>query len=397
MLNRVDHGQGREPGAMGQQGHLTLPMGREVTRGVRRPGDGFGMAEQVETHGDKVTFRRAEANRTCSVGASVNQSPVRFAATALLLCAALTAETAAQTRYSTQGMRVDGTICVDAATGTVLAQGTADYPGSPASVTKLMTLLLVLEDLRDGKATLRSRVGVTKEAANTGGSQIWLAVGETFTVEDMLYALMLKSANDVAVALAVDRAGSTAAFVARMNRRAAELGMSRTRFVTPNGLTYGKGPHDTTTARDLAKLAVVLCGMPEALRFTSAKRYVLRRPLKPMEVLNHNHLLDSFPGCDGLKTGWTEAADASIVTTAKVGGHRVIAVVLGCHSPLGAKPEQRLRDQLAADLMKAGLAKLQAEAAEQARLKALQPTLKKTVKPKEEPGFWDWLGDLFSF
>jgi D-alanyl-D-alanine carboxypeptidase (penicillin-binding protein 5/6) len=354
------------------------------------------MAEQIETHDGKVTFRRAEANRTCSVVPSVNQSPVRFVATVLLLCAALTAETAAQTRYSTQGMRVDGTICVDASTGAVLAQTTADYPGSPASVTKLMTLLLVLEDVRVGKMTLRSRVGVTKEAANTGGSRIWLAVGETFTAEDMLYALMLKSANDVAVALAVDRAGSTAAFVARMNRRAAELGMTRTRFVTPNGLTYGKGPHDTTTARDLAKLSVVLCGMPEALRFTSAKRYVLR-PFKPMEVLNHNHLLDSFPGCDGLKTGWTEAADASIVTTAKVGEHRVIAVVLGCHSPLGAKPEQRLRDQLAADLMKAGLTRLQAQAAAQARPPAPKPAPKVTVKPKEEPGFWDWLGDLFSF
>jgi len=351
------------------------------------------MAEQVKTHAGKVTFRRAVANRTCSAVSSVNQSPVRFVATALLLCAALTAETAAQTRYSTQGMRVDGSICVDASTGAVLAQTTADYPGSPASVTKLMTLLLVLEDIREGKMTLRSRVGVTKEAAGTGGSQIWLAVGETFTAEDMLYALMLKSANDVAVALAVDRAGSTAAFVTRMNRRAAELGMTRTRFVTPNGLTYGKGPHDSTTARDLAKLSVVLCGMPEALRFTSAKRYVLRRPLKPMEVLNHNHLLDSFPGCDGLKTGWTEAADASIVTTAKVGEHRVIAVVLGCHSPLGAKPEQRLRDQLAADLMKAGLAKLQA----QPRLPVLKPAPKVSVKPKEEPGFWDWLGDLFSF
>ena len=344
-----------------------------------------------------MTFGDADANRTCSAVWSVNQSPVRFVATALLLCAALTAETAAQTRYSTQGMRVDGTICVDAATGAVLAQTTADHPGSPASVTKLMTLLLVLEDVRAGKTTLPSRVGVTKEAAGTGGSQIWLAVGETFSVEDMLYALMLKSANDVAVALAVDRAGSTAAFVARMNRRAAELGMSRTRFVTPNGLTYGKGPHDTTTARDLAKLSVVLCGMPEALRFTSAKRHLLRRGLKSMEVLNHNHLLDSFPGCDGLKTGWTEAADASIVTTAKAGGQRVIAVVLGCHSPLGAKPEQRLRDQLAADLMKAGLARLQAQAAEQARLKALQPAPKKPVKPKEEPDFWDWLGDLFSF
>lgn len=322
---------------------------------------------------------------------------MRLIATALLLCAALPAETVAQTRYSTQGPRVDGTICVDAATGTVLAQTTADNPGSPASVTKLMTLLLVLEDLRDGRTTLRSRVAVTKEAAGTGGSQVWLAVGEIFAVEDMLYALMLKSANDVAVALAVDRAGSTAAFVSRMNRRAAELGMTRTRFVTPNGLTYGKGPHDTTTARDLAKLSVVLCGMPEALRYTSATRYVFRRPLKPMELVNHNHLLDSFPGCDGLKTGWTEAADASIITTAQVGGRRVIAVVLGCHSPLGAKPEQRLRDQLAADLMKDGLAKLQAQAAAQARLPVMKPTPKISVKPKEEPGFWDWLGDLFSF
>lgn len=93
----------------------------------------------------------------------------------------------------------------------------------------------------------------------------------------MLYALLLKSANDVAVALAVDRAGSVPAFVARMNRRAAELGMTRTTFVTPNGLTYGKGPHDTTTARDLAKLAVVLCRLPEVLRLTRTKQYVLRR------------------------------------------------------------------------------------------------------------------------
>ena len=167
---------------------------------------------------------------------------MRFAAAALLLCAVHTAGTAAPTRYSTQGMRVDGTVCVDAATGAVLAETTADFPGSPASVTKLMTLLLVLEDVRAGRTTLRARVGVTPEAAGTGGSQIWLAVGETFSVEEMLYALMLKSANDVAVALAVDRAGGTAAFVARMNRRAAELGMTRTRFVTPNGLTYGKGP-----------------------------------------------------------------------------------------------------------------------------------------------------------
>ena len=93
-------------------------------------------------------------------------------------------------------------ICVDGVTGEPLVQTTVDRPGSPASVTKLMTLLLVLEDIRAGRLALRSRVSVTKEAADTGGSQIWLAVGESFTVEELLYALMLKSANDVAVAMA---------------------------------------------------------------------------------------------------------------------------------------------------------------------------------------------------
>jgi D-alanyl-D-alanine carboxypeptidase (penicillin-binding protein 5/6) len=355
------------------------------------------MAEQIETHGGKVTFRRAVANRTCSDPASVNQSPVRIVATAFLLCSALPAVMAARSGYSTKGMTVAGQICVDAATGAVLSQKLADYPADPASVTKLMTFLLVLEDLREGKTTLRHQVGVTKEAANTGGSQVWLAVGETFTVEDMLYALMLQSANDVAVALAVDRAGSTPAFVARMNRRAAELGMTRTRYVSPNGLTEGRGPHDSSTARDLARLSVVLCGMPEALRFTSAKRHVLRRPLRPMEMVNHNYLLASFPGCDGLKTGYTSSAQASIATTAKAGTHRVVAIVLGCRSPQSGKASQRLRDDVAADLMREGLAKLQAQAAAEARRPALKQAPNNTVKPKEEPGFWDWLGDLFSF
>lgn len=320
---------------------------------------------------------------------------MRSLAATLLFCVAITPALRAEVRYSTQGMTMAGTVCVDAATGATLSEDRADIAGRPASVTKLMTLLLVLEDIQAGKVTLRTRIGVTAEAARTGGSQIWMAVGETFTIEDLLYALMLKSANDAAVALAVGREGSTAAFVARMNRRAAELGMTRTRFVTPNGLTYGRGPHDTSTARDLAKLSVRLCAMPDALRLASARRYVLRAPFKPMEILNHNHLLDSFPGCDGLKTGWTEAADASIVTTARANGQRVIAVVLSCHSPLGAKPEQRLRDQRAADLMKAGLTRLQVQAARQPKAPLVAP--KTAVKPKKEPDFWDWLGDLFSF
>ena len=327
---------------------------------------------------------------------------MRFAAiAAVLLCLSFPAEAAVNTGYSKVGMTVDGTICVDAASGAVLSQEKADFPGHPASVTKLMTTLLVLEDIKANKLTMRSRVVVTKAAADIGGSQVWLAPGESFTVEEMLYALLLKSANDVAVALAIDRAGSVPTFVARMNRRAAELGMSRTTFVTPNGLTYGKGPHDSTTARDLAKLSVALLQFPEVLKFTSTKQYILRRPGKPLELLNHNHLLESFPGCDGLKTGWTVAADASIVTTAKDKELRVIAVVLGCQSPGGAKAEQRLRDSLAADLMTQGLIKLKKLEAEKA-LRSPQLTTtttpgKPTQKPKKEEDFWDWLVDLFSF
>jgi D-alanyl-D-alanine carboxypeptidase len=323
---------------------------------------------------------------------------VRFAAiAALLLSLSFPAEAGAATPYSKVGMKVDGTICVDAATGMVLSEERADAPGYPASVTKLMTTLLVLEDIRANQTTLRSQVKVTKAAADIGGSQVWLAPGESFTIDEMLHALLLKSANDVAVALAIDRAGSVPAFVARMNRRAAELGMTRTRFVTPSGLTYGKGPHDTTTARDVAKLSVTLCRLPEALKYTSTKRYIFRRPGKPLELLNHNHLLGSFPGCDGLKTGWTVAAHASIVTTAKDKDVRVIAVVLGCQSPAGAKPEQRLRDSLAADLMTQGLAKLKKLEAEKALRLAQTPALKPPVKAKKEEGFWDWLVDLFSF
>jgi D-alanyl-D-alanine carboxypeptidase (penicillin-binding protein 5/6) len=327
---------------------------------------------------------------------------VRFAAIAtLLLSLSFPAEAAISSRYLTAGTSVDGMICVDAATGAVLSEEKADFPGHPASVTKLMTTLLVLEDIKAGKLSLRSRVTVTKAAADIGGSQVWLAPGESFTVEEMLYALLLKSANDVAVALAIDRAGSVPVFVARMNRRAAELGMTRTTFVTPNGLTYGKGPHDTTTARDLAKLAVTLCQFPEVLKFTSTKQYMLRRPGKPLELLNHNHLLESFPGCDGLKTGWTVAAHASIVTTAKDKDVRVIAIVLGCQSSAGAKSEQRLRDSLADDLMTQGFEKLKKLEAEKAlrlaRTPVLTPARKPPVKAKKDEGFWDWLVELFSF
>jgi D-alanyl-D-alanine carboxypeptidase (penicillin-binding protein 5/6) len=334
--------------------------------------------------------------------ADADESRVRFATAAVLLLSLFgAAEAAVTTRYSAAGMTVDGTICLDAATGAVLSESKADWPGHPASVTKLMTFLLVLEDIRDRKISLASRVVIGREPSREIGSKVWLAPRENFSIEELLYALMLQSANDAAVALAVDREGSVPAFVARMNRRAAELGMTRTHYVTPNGMTQGRGPHDDSTARDLGKLCVALCRMPEALRFTGSKTYTFRRPLKPVDLTNHNHLLTLYPGCDGLKTGWTEAANASIATTAREGERRVIVVVLGCDSPGGAKAAQRLRDKLAADLMTEGFTKLAAREAakpKQAPAPILTATpLKNPIIAKKEAGFWDWLGDLFSF
>ncbi len=301
--------------------------------------------------------------------------------------------------YSRAGMRYDGVICVDAATGAVLAEDRPDGAGRPASVTKLMTLLLVLEDVEAGTITTARGVKVTREAARTGGSQVWLAEGETFTVDALLHALMLQSANDAAVALAIDRAGSTAAFVARMNARAGTLGMNATRFASPNGLTEGAGPHDRSTARDLALLCRELVKKPAALRYASTRTYLFFRPGgRSIQLTNHNHLLSDYRGCDGLKTGYTSASNASIATTAAREGRRVIAVVLGCDSPAGARPEQRIRDQLAGELMDTGFAELRARAeAEAAKLKTVKAAPKTTGRPARQPDFWDWLADLFSF
>ncbi len=302
----------------------------------------------------------------------------------------------AQTVVLESGVSIDGAICIDAESGNVLLEKQADLLGHPASVTKLMTLLLVLEDIQAGKTSLTKPITITAEAARQGGSQVWLAPGESFTTEALLYAMMLHSANDASVALALNRENSVQNFVQRMNQRAQELGMNRTHFVTPNGLTYGAGPHDTTTARDLAKLAQTLCQFPEALTLSGKKDYLFRPGSRSVVLDNHNHLLNSFPGCDGLKTGWTVAANASIVTTAKVNGRRVIAVVLGCKSEQGAKPSQRARDRLAADLMNNGLRELgkvtPSVALPVATTKVPLALSKSTAK---EDSFWDFLDDIF--
>lgn len=256
------------------------------------------------------------------------------------------------------GMTCSGAICVDAASGKVLAENNADTPGLPASVAKLMTVLLALEDVAAGQARLDDLVAVAPAATRFGGSTVALAAGEKQSLDDLIAATLLRSANDAAAAIACDRAPTLPAFIERMNARAAALGMVRTRFVSPNGLTYGNGPHDITTARDLAALCRELLRHPKALAYTASRNRTFRpfSVTHRVEMANHNRLLASYPGCDGLKTGWTVAAGASIATTAVRDGRRVIAVVLSAQSPQGAKPEQRLRDAYAAQLMDEGFA-----------------------------------------
>jgi serine-type D-Ala-D-Ala carboxypeptidase (penicillin-binding protein 5/6) len=191
---------------------------------------------------------------------------------------------------------------------------------------------------------------VTAEAARIGGSQVYLKEGELFPVDEMLYALMIKSANDVARALALKVGGSQEAFVARMNEYAGRLGMTATEFHTEHGLPPAAGQRpDITTARDMARLAEELLKHHNLLRYTATKVRGFRN--NTFELRSHNRLLTEYPGCDGLKTGYYYLAGWSIAATAVRGGRRVLAVVLG-------SPERPVRDQAATRLLDRGFSAL---------------------------------------
>jgi len=243
-----------------------------------------------------------------------------------------------------------GAIVVEADTGNVLFEDRADTRTYPASVTKMMTMLLSLETLERGGIKLTDRVKVTREAARTGGSQIYLTENEIITVDDLLYALMIQSANDAAVALAVHIAGSRDMFVKKMNERAKILGMKATQFGSPHGLPPAAGQKaDMTTARDMSVLARELLKRKDVLRYTSARSHAIRKGRFVMR--SHNRLLSSVRGCDGLKTGYFSAAGFSIAATARRDGVRVVTVVLGSDS-------SRVRDRKAAELMEKGFTRV---------------------------------------
>jgi serine-type D-Ala-D-Ala carboxypeptidase (penicillin-binding protein 5/6) len=251
-----------------------------------------------------------------------------------------------------------GAVVMDAATGRILAEDQAGTRAYPASVLKLMDLLIILEHIQQQRLALQDQVVVSAKASKTGGSQVWLAEKEVFTVDELLYALMVQSANDAAVALAEKVAGSTEAFVELMNARARELGMTSTQFNSVHGLPPGAGQQpDVTTARDLALLCRALLKNPDTLRYTSTRERAFRPDGGTKRVLmqTHNHLMNSLQGCDGFKTGYYAVAGFSIAATAARDGRRVIAVILG-------SADRKVRDAKAAEWIAKGFNALPAAA-----------------------------------
>lgn len=240
-----------------------------------------------------------------------------------------------------------GMIAVDAATGAALIEDNPDVTVYPASVIKLMNLLVIMERVRQGSVHLNDPIEAQAEVTRMGGSQVYLKEHEVFTVDELIYALMVQSANDAAVALAIHVAGSQQAFVKLMNDKAQALGMTHTRFYSCHGLppTPPRTPRevDASTPRDLAILArEIVTRYPEILAYTATQERPFRTGAKPFVMRNHNHLLHSVPGVDGLKTGYFTAAGYTTVITAKRNDRRVIVVVAASKGTLG-----KVRDQAA--------------------------------------------------
>lgn len=263
-----------------------------------------------------------------------------------------------------------GALALDAKTGRILFADGADKPARQASVTKLMTALLVLEDVKAGRYGLDAQVGATPMALRMEPSIIGFYDTKTkqsvkWSVDTLLYALMIRSANDAAVALAEHSAGTLDKFVARMNAKAKVLGMSRTVYYNPNGLPPNAGRHypwrdfNTTTCLDQAKLArEIVLRHPELLRYTSKKTWTMPNG---QTITNHNNVMrtdklkiinpDGTEAVDGLKTGYIDAGGSSVVLTGKRGGNRAIVIVLGSASA-------KMRDERARAMMSDALSAL---------------------------------------
>jgi len=220
-------------------------------------------------------------------------------------------------------VEADSYVLMDADSGKVLLAKNEHKRLPPASMTKLMTLILAMEDLYKGKVDLKEKVVASENAWKLGGSQIYLEPGEEMTFEDMVIAIAVGSANDACVAVAEHLDGSHEEFVKRMNAKAKELRLKDTHFVNAYGLP---DPDHYSSAYDLALMARYALCYPKLLEFTSIKEYNLRQG--EFKLYNTNKLLWHYPGTDGFKTGWTNEAKFCLVSTGKRNGLRLICVVM---------------------------------------------------------------------
>ena len=221
---------------------------------------------------------------------------------------------------------------MDVATGTTLGEFNAHERLAPASVTKVMTMLLIMEAVDSGKIGWGDTVTTSEAAAAKGGSQIYLKVGEQMTVRDMMKSIAVSSANDCACAMAEHLAGSEAAFVQQMNQRAQELGMADTHFVNCTGLDDGEDAREhRTSAHDIALMSrELLKNHPDVRQFTTIWMDTVRQGA--FGLSNTNKLIRFYPGATGLKTGFTSGAGYCLSASAQRDGMELVAVVMGADS-----------------------------------------------------------------
>lgn len=218
-------------------------------------------------------------------------------------------------------------ILIERDTGTVLYEKNIHEKLPPASMTKIMTMLLIMEAIDQGKLSLDEKVRTSEHAASMGGSQIFLEPGETMTVDELLHGIAIASANDASVALAERIAGSEEAFVKMMNDRAKELGLKNTKFQNATGLP---AEDHYSTAYDMAMMAKELLKHEKITEYTGKyESYLRENSDKKFWLVNTNRLVKFYPGVDGLKTGYTSEAKYCLTATAAKDGMRVIAVVFG--------------------------------------------------------------------
>lgn len=254
--------------------------------------------------------------------------------------------------FAEEGINVDAksALLIEPISAKILYEKNPDEKFAPASVTKIMTMLLTMEAVDSNKITLNDKVTCSENAKKMGGSTMLLDTGEVRTVEELLKGVAIASGNDAAVALGEYLSGTEDAFVELMNKRAQELGMNNTTFKNCNGLP--KEGH-LSTARDISIMSLELLKHPTILKYTGTYMETISEGrLSPIELVNHNKLVRFFEGCDGLKTGYTSEAKYCISTTATRNGVRMLSVIMGA-------PTYKIRNRDAGMLLNYGFSKFE--------------------------------------